>query len=97
MGSHGIRVHSHGIKKSAYISHCSGVSTHANNQLYCKPKERIRQMRKFNLVFYFSGGGQFACEIEAEDMATAGSIAESLELRLSGCKGYDLYVKKEDK
>ncbi|MBS6764044.1 MAG: hypothetical protein KH304_10775 [Clostridium sp.] len=30
-------------------------------------------------------------------MATAGSIAESLELRLSGCKGYDLYVKKEDK
>lgn len=54
-------------------------------------------MRKFNLVFYFYGGGQFACEIEAEDMATAGSIAESLELRLSGCKGYDLYVKKEDK
>ena len=84
MGSHGISVHSHGIKKSAYISHCSGVSTHVNNQLYCKPKERIRQMRKFNLVFYFSGGGQFACEIEAEDMAIAGSIAEGLELRLSG-------------
>lgn len=54
-------------------------------------------MRKFNLVFYFSGGGQFACEIEAEDMAIAGSIAEGLELRLSGCNGYDLYAEKEDK
>ena len=55
------------------------------------------KMRKFELIYYFSGGSQFACEIEAEDMATAGSIAEGMELRLSGCKGYDLYVKKEDK
>ena len=54
-------------------------------------------MRKFELIYYFSGGSQFACEIEAEDMATAGGIAEGMELRLSGCKGYDLYVKKEDK
>lgn len=54
-------------------------------------------MRKFELTYYFTGGSQFACEIEAEDMSTAGSIADGLELRLSGCKGYDLYVKKEDK
>jgi len=97
MGSHGIRVHSHGIKKSAYISHCSGVSTQIINQLYYKSVGGIRQMRKFELIYYFSGGSQFACEIEAEDMATAGGIAEGMELRLSGCKGYDLYVKKEDK
>ena len=54
-------------------------------------------MRKFELTYYFTGGGDFECEIEAEGMATAGSIAEGMELRLSGCKGYDLYVKKEDK
>ena len=54
-------------------------------------------MRKFELTYYFTGGGDFECEIEAEDMATAGSIAEGMELRLSGCKGYDLYIKKEDK
>ena len=54
-------------------------------------------MRKFELTYYFTGGSQFACEIEAEDMATAGSIAEGLELRLSGCNGYDLHAKKEDK
>jgi hypothetical protein len=45
MGSHGIRVHSHGIKKSAYIKARQGVSTQIINQLYCKPKERIRQMK----------------------------------------------------
>ena len=54
-------------------------------------------MRKFELTYYFTGGSQFACEIEAEDMAIAGSIAEGLELRLSGCNGYDLHTKKEDK
>lgn len=54
-------------------------------------------MRKFELTYYFTGGGQFACEIEAEDMDTAGSIAEGLKLRLSGYNGYDLHAKKEDK
>ncbi len=54
-------------------------------------------MRKFELTYYFTGGWQFACEIEAEDMATARSIADGMELRLNRCNGYDLRVKKEDK
>ena len=54
-------------------------------------------MRKFELTYYFTGGGDFECEIEAEDMATAGSIAEGLELRLNNCNGYDLNTKKVDK
>ena len=54
-------------------------------------------MRKFEPIYYFSGGGYFECEIEAEDMATVRSIADGMELRLNNCNGYDLNAKKEDK